>query len=144
MLGAILGGLMADRLRKRLKGGRILVQGIGTLLGIPFLVLLGAQPDFYVTLAAFACFGIAKGIHDANISAGIFDVVAVKSRAAAIGLLNFVGWGAGAMWTIGFGALVDAKVPMKTLIGYNAVIYAVVSAVFFYAALSRAPKDVRA
>ena len=126
MVGAIIGGLLADRLRKRLKGGRILVQGIGTLLGIPFLVLLGIQPEFTVTLVAFACFGIAKGIHDANISAGIFDVVAIELRAAAVGLLNFVGWGAGAIWTIGFGAMVNAKVPMKTLIGYNAFIYAFV------------------
>jgi MFS family permease len=142
MVGAMIGGLLADRLRTRMKGGRIFIQGLGTLLGIPFLVLCGMNLGLSVALAALACFGIAKGIHDANISAGIFDVVRVESRAAAIGLLNFVGWGAGAIWTIGFGAMVDRNVPMGTLIGSNAVIYAFVCVVFFYAALARAPKDV--
>jgi MFS family permease len=142
MLGAMIGGLLADNLRKRMKGGRIFIQGVGTLLGIPFLILCGMNLGLTTALAALAFFGIAKGIHDANISAGMFDVVAVETRAAAIGLLNFVGWGAGAIWNIGFGALTDRKVPMGTLIGSNAAIYAVVCIVFFYAALVRAPKDV--
>ncbi len=142
MAGAMIGGLMADRIRPRMKGGRILVQAIGTLVGIPFLLLLGAEPGFWVVVGALACFGIAKGIHDANISAGMFDFVPLQTRSAAIGLLNFVGWGAGAIWTIGFGKLVDNKVPMHTLIGSNAGIYAFVCLVFFYAAILRAPKDV--
>jgi MFS family permease len=142
MVGAMIGGLLADRLRRTMKGGRIFVQGVGTLLGIPFLVLCGMNLGLGMALAALACFGVAKGIHDANISAGIFDVVRVESRSAAIGLLNFVGWGAGAIWTIWFGAMVDRKVPMGTLISYNAGIYAFVCLVFFYAALARAPKDV--
>ncbi len=143
MAGAMIGGLLADRLRRRMKGGRIFVQGIGTLLGIPFLALFSFKPGLAVVLIALACFGIAKGIHDSNISAGFFDVVALKNRAAAVGMLNFVGWGAGAIWTVGFGMLVDKKVHMGTLIGANAGIYAVVCAVFMYAAFVRAPKDIR-
>ena len=110
--------------------------------GDPFLAVCGMNLGLATALSALACFGLAKGIHDANISAGIFDVVAVETRAAAVGLLNFVGWGAGAMWTIGFGSLVDRHVPMTTLISYNSGIYAVVCAIFVYAALVRAPKDV--
>ncbi len=142
MVGAMIGGLMADRIRKRMKGGRIFVQGVGTLLGIPFLALFGFSPSLEAVLVVLACFGIAKGIHDSNISAGFFDVVPLKNRAAAVGMLNFVGWGAGALWTVGFGWMADRHVPMGTLIGYNASIYAVVCVVFLYAAIVRAPKDI--
>jgi MFS family permease len=144
MFGAVLGGLMADRIRGQMQGGRILIQGIGTLLGIPFLAIFSFEPQLNLALVALSCFGIAKGIHDANISAGFFDVVPLRSRAAAVGMLNFVGWGAGAAWTVLFGMMADNKVPMGTIIGYNAGIYAFVCAVFFYAALVRAPKDIAA
>jgi len=39
-----------------------------------------------------ACFGYFKGLYDANIFASLYDVVDVKLRAAAAGLLNSLGW----------------------------------------------------
>lgn len=144
MAGAIAGGMLADRLRLRMKGGRIFVQGLGTLLGVPFLALAGMRIGLDAALVALGCFGFAKGIHDANICAGLFDVVAADNRAAAVGLLNFVGWGAGAIWTIAFGSLLDQRVPMGALIRFNAAIYGLVCIVFFYAAIRTAPGDMPA
>ena len=36
--------------------------------------------------------GAVKGLYDANIFAGLYDVVAVKRRGAAAGILNSLGW----------------------------------------------------
>ena len=66
-----------------------------------------------------------------------------NAGAAAVGMLNLVGWSAGAVWAVGFGRLADRHLPMGTLIGYNASIYAFVCVVFLYAAIVRAPKDLR-
>jgi MFS family permease len=92
VLGVLTGGVLADWLSRRRRGARAFTQSIGLACGIPFLFLIGHARSASVLVAAMACFGYFKGLYDANIFASLYDVVDVKLRAAAAGLLNSLGW----------------------------------------------------
>ena len=92
MAGAPVGGWLADRLRARRPGGRLMVQAAGLLGGAPFVVLCGATRSIGWLIVALTAWGFFKGLYDANIFASVFDVVPPEARGRATGLMNMVGW----------------------------------------------------
>jgi MFS family permease len=98
-----LAGILADRLRRSLTGGRILVQTFGLLAGAGFVFVVGLTRSVTTLLAAMTCFGFCKGFYDSNIFASIFDVVEPRARATAAGIMNTVGWGGGALGPLAVG-----------------------------------------
>ena len=92
MVGAPAGGWLADRLRARRPGGRMMVQAAGLLCGAPFVVLCGLTQSIARLIVALTAWGFFKGLYDANIFAAMFDVVPPESRGTATGLMNMVGW----------------------------------------------------
>jgi MFS family permease len=92
MVGSPAGGWLADRLRVRRPGGRMMVQAAGLLCGAPFVVLCGLTQSIAWLIVALTAWGFFKGLYDANIFAAMFDVVPPESRGAATGLMNMVGW----------------------------------------------------
>jgi predicted MFS family arabinose efflux permease len=96
VVGVLCGGLLADLLAGRLAGGRMLTQALGLFLGIPFLFYAGWAASVTGVVLGMIGFGFCKGIYDANIFASLYDVVAVRQRGTAAGMLNSLGWlGAG-------------------------------------------------
>jgi sugar phosphate permease len=86
-IGVILGASLADRYCHKIIGMRGIVQGIGLLIGAPFIFFffLGSTPSMvYFTLALF---GLFRGIYDSNIFASLYDVVEPKFRSTATGLM---------------------------------------------------------
>lgn len=92
MAGSPLGGWLADSIRRKMPGGRALVQAAGLVGGAPFVVLCGWTQSVPVLIAALAAWGLFKGIYDANIFASVFDVIRPEARGTAAGLMNMVGW----------------------------------------------------
>jgi MFS family permease len=90
--GVLTGGVLADRLARRHRGGRMMAQSIGLFLGFPFIFLTGWTLSAPVLVLALTCFGFFKGLYDANIWASLYDVVPVERRATAQGLMNCLGW----------------------------------------------------
>ncbi len=95
MVGSPFGGWLADTLRKRLPGGRMVVQGFALVIGAPFVVLCGWTTSTVWLVVALTGWGLFKGLYDANIFASAYDVVPVEMRGATAGLMNTVGWLAG-------------------------------------------------
>ncbi|MBL8177478.1 MAG: MFS transporter [Bryobacterales bacterium] len=95
LAGSALGGYLADMLRRRSPGGRMMVQSAGLLLGAPFVVLCGMTTSIPVLIAALVGWGFFKGLYDANIFASVYEVVRPEARGAAAGLMNTIGWLAG-------------------------------------------------
>lgn len=96
VLGVISGGILADTLARKMPGGRFFAQSFGLLCGVPFVFLTGWTTSVPTLVVALIGFGYFKGLYDANIFAGLYDVVPVSRRGAAAGLLNSLGWlGAG-------------------------------------------------
>jgi MFS family permease len=97
VVGVIAGGVMADRASRRRRGGRIGVQAVGLLLGVPFLFLAGWTLSTKVLLISLMGFGLFKGLYDANIFAALYDVVPAERRGVAAGVMNSLGWIGGGM-----------------------------------------------
>lgn len=95
LVGAPLGGWLADKWRRRSPRGRLAVQTIGVLGGAPFVVLCGLTSSVGVLVAALTFWGLFKGLYDANIFASVYDVVRPETRGTAAGVMNTVGWLAG-------------------------------------------------
>ena len=96
MVGAPVGGWMADTLRRRFPGGRISVQMLGLLGAAPFVVWCGQTLSVTWLIVALTCWGFFKGLYDANIFASVLDVVRPEARGTAVGFMNMIGWLVGA------------------------------------------------
>ena len=92
MVGAPLGGWLADAWRRRSPRGRLAVQMVGVLGGAPFVVLCGMTQSIGWLIVALTLWGLFKGLYDANIFASVFDVVRPEARGAAAGFMNTIGW----------------------------------------------------
>ena len=106
MVGSPAGGWLADLLRRRSAGGRLMVQALGVFAGAPFVVLCGMTESVTLLMTALACWGFFKGMYDANIFASVYDVIPAESRGSAAGLMNTIGWlGGGALAPVTIGIL---------------------------------------
>lgn len=135
IFGVIVGGMTADRLIENFAGGRIRAQGLGLLLGTPFLYFTGISSSMLLVLVCLAGYGFFKGMYDSNIFAALYDVVPARVRGTAAGLINSLGWlGAG------FAPIAIAEagehIGMGPAIGATSAIYLLLAVVMFL--LSRA------
>jgi MFS family permease len=97
-------GWLSDRLAQRRPGGRMIPQAAGLFCGAIFILMVGLTREVNTLLAVMALFGICKGFYDANIFAGLYDVIPPRARGTAAGIMNTVGWGGGALGPLAFGS----------------------------------------
>jgi MFS family permease len=95
MVGSPLAGWLADTLRKRTPGGRILVQAIGIFLEAPFAAWCALTGSTKWLIVSLICWGFFKSFYEANIFASVFDVIRPEARGTATGFMNMMGWLAG-------------------------------------------------
>jgi MFS family permease len=95
MVGAPVGGWLADLWRRRSPRGRMAVQTVGVLGGAPFVVLCGMTSSVATLVVSLTLWGFFKGLYDANIFASAFDVVPPEARGRTAGFMNMIGWLAG-------------------------------------------------
>ncbi len=98
-LGVIIGGVLSDRWVQRNIRGRIYTSAIGLALTIPALVFLGFGHSLTAVVSAGVCFGVGYGMFDANNMPILCQIISVRYRATAYGLMNMTGVFAGALVT---------------------------------------------
>jgi sugar phosphate permease len=131
-LGVLCGGYLADRFSRQRGGGRQLAQAIGLLLGAPFLFLTGWTLSIPILVLAMIGFGYFKGLYDANIIAGLYDVVAIQNRGTAAGIANSLGWLGGGLAPVII-AVESKKFGMSACISATAVIYLLIGLLTLFA-----------
>jgi MFS family permease len=124
VVGVLCGGLLADSLTRRFAGGRMLTQALGLFLGIPFLFFTGWAASVPAVVLGMIGFGYCKGLYDANIFASLYDVVAVRQRGIAAGMLNSLGWLGGGFAPVAI-ALAATRYGMGPSISGTAFVYCV-------------------
>ncbi|MDQ1523417.1 MAG: hypothetical protein QOE47_1341 [Pyrinomonadaceae bacterium] len=97
VLGTILGGHFADRLRRRGRGGRMLFTACGALAAIPlWFILLFSNTPALLIVAAFIMYGVAL-MWLGPAAADVHDIVGPKLRGLGIGVyfftVNVIGYG---------------------------------------------------
>jgi MFS family permease len=131
VLGVLSGGVLADRLAKTNRGGRMLTQAIGLTLGVPFIFLAGWSLSVPIVIMALTGFGYFKGLYDANIWASLHDVVPPERRASAVGFMNSVGWIGGGVAPVAIAAASE-RFGMGACISANSIIYLLIAILLLY------------
>jgi MFS family permease len=141
MAGSPLGGWLADGLRKRLAGGRILVQAAGTFLEAPFAVWCALTGSVEWLIVGLVLWGICKGLYEANIFASVFDVIRPEARGTTTGFMNMVGWLAGggaAPLVVGY---LSDRVGFSNAMALTASVSVIATALLLTAAFGFARRD---
>jgi len=95
--GIIIAGKYSDKLAKRNPAIRLLMQGIGLLIAVPFILLMGTSTSLFVVYIGFAGFGFARAFFDANTYAILFDVIPEKYHSSVSGIMLMIGFSIGSL-----------------------------------------------
>ncbi|MEO8125630.1 MAG: MFS transporter [Bryobacteraceae bacterium] len=122
VLGVLSGGVLADKLSRKYKGGRMMTQALGLFCGVPFIFLTGWTLSVPVLIFAMTGFGYFKGLYDANIFASLHDVVRPEQRATAVGVMNSIGYLGGGIAPVAIAAAAG-RYGMSASISANSLVY---------------------
>ena len=117
IMGAIIGGYLADRWMRRTPRGRIYVSAIGMSLIVPAMFGVGYAPQsgqLAVAIGFLILFGLGWGFFDCNNMPILCQVARPELRATGYGLMNLVSISCGGFADYGFGVLRDQGVPLFT------------------------------
>ncbi len=115
IIGAILGGWMADRWMGRSQRGRIYVSAIGMCLIVPAIFGVGNAGTLGIAIAFLILFGLGWGFFDCNNMPILSQIVSPNLRATGYGIMNFVSISCGGLADWGFGYLRDQNVPINVI-----------------------------
>lgn len=117
MVGALLGGWLADRWIRVNERGRIYVSAIGMSLIVPAIFGVGNAGSLTLAVAFLALFGLGWGFFDCNNMPILAQIVRPHLRATGYGLMNLVSTSCGGLADWGFGVLRDRNVPLNVIFG---------------------------
>ena len=120
ILGALVGGWLADRVMRRTQRGRIYVSAIGMALIIPAMFGVGYSPQtgsLWVAILFLLLFGLGWGFFDCNNMPILCQVARPEFRATGYGLMNLVSFLGGGLADWGFGVLRDHHAPLIVIFG---------------------------
>src|SRR4051812_3784240 len=117
IVGAVVGGTLADRWMRRHVRGRIFVSALGMGLIIPAIFGVGNAGTLAVAVAFLVLFGLGWGFFDCNNMPILCQVVRPELRATGYGIMNLVSISCGGLADWGFGVLRDRHLPLNVIFG---------------------------
>lgn len=104
LAGVVAGGRLTDRWVVSHPDFRLRLMGLAMLLGVPAIVFMGFAPALALTCLAMAVFGLFRGLYEANTHAALFDVIAPRFRASAVGNMSMCSFLLGSVspWLLGW------------------------------------------
>ncbi|WP_080903930.1 MFS transporter [Parabacteroides sp. Marseille-P3160] len=94
-VGILLAGRLSDFFAKKNPSFRMIMQGIGLLIAVPFILLMGKSVTLLVIYIGFAGFGFARAFFDANTYTVLYDVIPSKYHSSASGVMIMIGFAVG-------------------------------------------------
>jgi MFS transporter, Spinster family, sphingosine-1-phosphate transporter len=117
LVGAVVGGTLADRWMRRTNRGRIYTSAIGMVLFLPALFSVGDAGTLGVAIAGLIVFGLGWGFFDSNNMPILSQIARPEWRATGYGIMNLVSISCGGFGDWAFGALRDRNVPLNLIFG---------------------------
>ncbi len=117
LVGALIGGTLADRWMKTTNRGRIYTSAIGMALFLPALFGVGNAPTLAFAIMGLIVFGLGWGFFDCNNMPILCQIVRPEWRATGYGIMNLVSISCGGFGDWAFGALRDRHVPLNFIFG---------------------------
>jgi len=96
-IGVILAGKYSDKFAKKNPASRMMMQGFGLLIAVPFIVMMGNSDVLATIYIGFAGFGFARAFFDANTYTVLYDVIPEKYHSSASGVMIMTGFLVGSM-----------------------------------------------
>jgi sugar phosphate permease len=96
-LGIILAGKYSDKLARKDPAKRLLMQGVGLLAAVPFIILMGTSNILFMVYIGFAGFGFARAFFDANTYSILYDVIPEKYQSSVSGIMLMIGFSVGSL-----------------------------------------------
>ena len=106
-VGVVIGSRIADRFVRVRHGIRMEMNILGLVIGAPFILWMARAGSFEAVCWAMGLFGLARGVYDSNQFASIFDVIAPRYRASAIGVMLSAAFVFGAVAPVVLGIVKD-------------------------------------
>jgi MFS family permease len=120
IVGAVVGGWLADRWMRKTERGRIYVSALGMSLIVPAMFGVGYAPEtgmLWVAVAFLILFGLGWGFFDSNNMPILCQIARPELRATGYGIMNLVSISCGGFADWGFGILRDRQVPLFGIFG---------------------------
>ncbi|WP_339718021.1 MFS transporter [Cyclobacterium amurskyense] len=143
LIGLLGGGVIADAMYRYTKASRLWLLTASLILCAPFLHALGSSDTLTTTRIAAMGFGLFSGFMMGNIFPAAFDVVAVDTRASAVGFLNFFGAIMSGFATL-FGGMWKESLGIDGLLSLTALAYMFAGIALIVGIKMLFPKDYKA
>jgi MFS family permease len=117
IVGAIVGGSLADRWVELNRRGRIYVSALGMGMIVPAIFGIGSAASLNTAVAFLVLFGLGWGVFDCNNMPILSQIVRPHLRATGYGIMNFVSISCGGLADWGFGVLRDRHVALNLIFG---------------------------
>ncbi len=115
VVGAVVGGWLADRWMRWHKRGRIFVSAIGMSFIVPAIFGVGNASSLAIAVAFLILFGLGWGFFDCNNMPILCQIVRPELRATGYGIMNLVSISCGGLADWGFGVLRDRRIPLNVI-----------------------------
>ncbi len=122
ILGAFVGGWIADRWMRTSNRARIYTSAMGVGMIVPAIFGVGNASSLAMAIGFLILFGLGWGFFDCNNMPILSQIVPSSYRAMGYGAMNFVSISCGGLADWGFGVLRDAKVPLNVSFGLFALL----------------------
>ena len=96
-IGVLIAGRSSDAISKKNPARRLLMQGLGLLTAVPFILLMGNSNILSVIFIGLAGFGFARSFFDANTYTVLYDVIPQKYQSSVTGIKIMIGFSIGAL-----------------------------------------------
>jgi len=130
--GIILAGKYSDKLAAKNPATRLLMQGTGMLVAVPFIVMMGNSTGLAMVYIGLAGFGFCRAFFDANTWAVMYDVIPRKYQSSASGIMLMIGFGVGSLAALVLGYL-KPIIGLSLGISLLAVIWVICGLLMIYA-----------
>ena len=117
IVGAIVGGWLADRWMRSHDRGRTFTSALGMCLIIPAIFGVGNAGTLAVSVAFLILFGLGWGFFDCNNMPILCQIVRPELRATGYGIMNMVSISCGGLADWGVGAMRHRGVPLNVIFG---------------------------
>jgi MFS transporter, Spinster family, sphingosine-1-phosphate transporter len=117
LIGALIGGTLADRWMTKTARGRIFTSAIGMLLFLPALFSVGNASTLNIAILGLIVFGLGWGFFDCNNMPILCQIARPEWRATGYGIMNLVSISCGGFGDVAFGALRDRHMPLNIIFG---------------------------
>ena len=139
--GVLLAGTLSDKIAVRDRKVRMVIQGIGLILGAAFLFFVGADMALWGIYLCFAGWGFFRAFFDANIYTVLYDVTPSHLHASCSSALITTGFAVGALAPVILGAMKDSMGSLSATFPVLGAVWIVCGALMLIVSRTHYQKD---